>query len=227
MIDKEARIEEFENSIDWNIKIYPFIFHIAVVNWQGSGKDLMINADIYEMYRNHKSIFDEIIRYVFNRPKYVGSAGNIYANCKLNKVYGDDYYHVESYQDIKEAHDGILYLHDAERYFNSLGLNMRSEDGKLIDFINNKRKDNIMLRLSLHRFTSIHVRIRELIPMWVLPDLFVIPNSDEDFMRNYVVRYKVCSSTGKKITESVLKDLPMYAFLYDTLDKAVMLKKDL
>lgn len=226
-MNKEDRIKEYLASIDWDMEINPFIFHLNTVNWNGSGKDLMLNADIFELYTSGKSLFDEIIRFVFNRPYYYTDIEGIYANCKMNSVFGDDYYRVKSYQDIKDAENGVLYLHDCEVYFNSLGMNMRSEDGKLIKFINNKRKDNIIFRMSLHRFMSIHVRVRELIPCWIIPDLFLVPNMNEKRMNDYVVKYRVCDCDGFTLFENILEGLPKYAKLYDTLEKADILSKDL
>lgn len=230
MIDysaRKARSGVYESGVDFDMSFYPFIFHLGVINWNGSGKDLLINADIYKMYVDGVSIFDDVIKFVFNRPFYKSDIKNIYSNARLNcEVYGDDYYLVRTRRDVGDCVDGVLYLHDAERYLNSIGLNLRGEDKDLIDFVNNKRKDGIIFRLSLHHFESIHIRVRELIPCWVKPDLFLLDSSDSSKASNYVIKYKVCDFSGNVLFVNTLSDLALYCGLYDTLEKAKSFSAD-
>lgn len=220
-MERIQRKKLYEQSLVKNIDIKPFYFHISFVNWQGSGKDLLINADLYSMYFDKRSIFDDIIRLIFKRYYYCSEIRNLYANCKLNKeVFGDDYYLVKSKQDILDSHDGILYLHDAELYFKNIGMNMRTDSNDIIQFINNKRKDKISLRLSMHRFMSIHVRVRELIPMWVKPDMYCDDLRDYSKLNNYQIFYKVYDCDGNKLCINKLGELYKYCRLYDTDEKA-------
>lgn len=218
---RKYRCQKYLTGVDSNIKMNPFYFHICVVNWQGSGKDLLINADIFNMYFKGKSIFDDIISLVFKRPYYKKDIENIYSNCKLNKdVFEDDYYLISNKKDVLEAHDGVLYLHDAELYFKNIGMNMRSENNDMIKFINDKRKDRIFFRMSLHRFLSIHVRVRELLHMWIKPDIFYGGLKEKYYMKDFVINYRVYTCDGRRLCSNVLTNLYEYSGLYDTEEKA-------
>lgn len=221
---RKERLDAYLETIDWDMQKLPDILHTFFINFQGSGKDILINADIFHMYFYKKSIFDDVYKLMLNRPNYVSRIDNIYANCDLNKeVFGDDFTRIDTVSDIKDCEDGVIYFNDCERWFNSRGFSLVRADAELLDLVNNTRKAGCMMRASAHRFMSIDVKLRDLIPVWIMPDMYCVGDSKK--LKDYVIVYKVIRSNGKLLCMNKLKDLPKYCGLYDTLEKTLPLTK--
>lgn len=224
---RKVRLNNYIDSIDWNIDKLPDIIHTFCVNWQGSGKDIYLNADIFSMYFYGKSIIDFVYSKMLNRPNYVSKIVNLYANCDLNKeVYGDDYTRIDKVKEIKDCSDGVLYLNDGDRWFNSRGYSLLRADEELLSIVDNARKDGLILRSSVHRYMNIDVKLRKLVPVWVFPDLLLRPNSDMRKLNNYLILAKIVNSVGKMLCNYPVDDLPLYVGLYNTLEKSLPISKE-
>lgn len=227
-IARLLRFEEYLKSCNPDMDMDEFIFNILVVNNVGSGKDLLLNADISYHYVNDECLFHDILFYVLRRPNYMRRVNNVYASCKLNRdVYGDDYYLLSSIKDVRDAIDGLVYVNDGEKWFNSRGFSFTKPTPELIDIVNNKRKDGILLKMSAHRFMSIDVKIRELFQLIIVPDIFLKPDCDYRKVSSYVVLCKLLDINGNELFTFSLSDLWKYCGLYDTREKAVPVVNDL
>lgn len=227
-LDRLKRYNVYMKNINWDMDKFPDVLHIITVNFQGSGKDILTNADIFELYFKNRSIFDLVITKILNRPHYKRKISNVYANCDLNKeVYGNDFTRIDSIKDIEACRDGVIYFNDIEGWFNSRGYSLVRADKELLDIVNNIRKDGCLIRGSAHRYMSIDVKLRSLVPLWIFPDIYLKSSKvDMSKMNSWKIIYKVRNGDGKVIFNDKLNDLPIYCGLYNTLEKCKPLVKN-
>lgn len=226
--DRLVRFDEYLNKCDKDVEIKEFIYHTLVINQQGTGKDLLLNAENSYHYVYDRSLFHNVLTYVFRKPHYVKHINNIYSNSKLNcDVFGDDYYYMETVSDVKDAKDGIMYFNDMEGWFNSRGMDMTKPSPALIGLVNNTRKERVLMDGSAHRFMSVDVKVRELFQVICVPDMVLKPNCDYHKLSSWIVMVSLYDCYGNMLLSFPIEDLWKYCGLYDTFEKALPLKYDL
>lgn len=222
------RFNDYVSRCDSDVDIKEFVFHTFVINQQGTGKDLFLNAVISYHYSFDKSLFDDILCNMLMRPHYKKHLDNIYSNCKLNKeVFSDDYYFIEKVSDVRDANRGFMYFNDMEKWFNSRGMDMTKPSPVCIDIVNNTRKEGILMGGSAHRFMSVDVKIRELFQLICKPDMFLKPECDWRKLSSWVVVVNLYDCYGCLLLSFPVEDLWKYCGLYDTFEKALPLVNDL
>lgn len=166
------------------------IKHTLVFGKQGCGKDLLIIGWLYHAFNEGKTI---------------------YANSELKFPYEK----IESVKDIEGARNGLLYLHDVDLLFNSR--EWKTADKGLLELVNNMRKHRLSLFASCHRVKSIDVKVRSLINYFIQPRMVQVGENKENLWHWNIV-YDVFDEFGKYTHSAKVKELPIYAGLYDTYE---------
>jgi hypothetical protein len=169
------------------------IKHVVILGKQGTGKDLLANKFVWDEYNKGKTI---------------------YANQEL---YNINYKKIESVNDIDNAFNGILYLHDIDLIFNSRDfmLGNKNTEAGLLEIVNNLRKQKLELIATCHRPKSIDVKVRTLINYWIIPEL-ILEGKDENNFYDYIIKYKIYDEYQDYIGMHFIGNLPFYCKNYDT-----------
>ena len=203
------------------LEVKPFSPHVLAVGKQRATKDIVLVADIYHLVHHKRSIFHNFFckeqYYAYNR-----EVGTVYANCELDKTVFPNYKRVDTVAEVESAHDGILFVHDADQWFNSRDILFKKNNEQLLTLINNMGKRRLQGRFSAHRKKSVDVKLRSLMTLVIEPKPIVV--GDWRYLDNYVSHYKVYDSCDKKIGEGAQDRLQEYAMLYDTEEEVKSIK---
>jgi len=205
------------------LQINKFLPHVVAVGRQGTGKDALLVWDIYNLFYFKRSIFEPYF-FIHGYHNYENEPVNVYSNCHLYLPYTP----IKSVRDVEEAHDGVLYLHDLDLWFNSRGYLSKKDNPELLRLVNDMRKRNLQLRGSCHRIDSIDVKLRTLIHYWVVPDLVFI-DKEKDLLDfdNYNIMYKVYDSDRVFLSNGFLDffDFKRSVMFYNTNEEVRELVK--
>lgn len=197
--------------------------HVLFFQQQGKYKDISIVKDIYDHCKNKVSIFEPFL-FMESQFNYCRDIKHVFSNCWLDDSFFPGVERINSIEQVDTLRDGVLFIHDLERLFNSRGSLTDKDMNVLVDMVNNARKHRIMIRGSCHREMSIDVKLRSLACLWVSPEPY--PVGDYWIMNDYRIILTVFNNWSvKPIGVLPLNDLYAYADLYDTVEESKALPR--
>jgi hypothetical protein len=173
--------------------------------------------DIYDHCKEGVSLFEPYFfkESLFNYQRIIK---HVFSNVWLDERYFPSFEKIESIEQVDSLRDGILYLSDIERLFNSRGSLTDKQMNELIDIVDNAGKHQIQVRGSSHRSMSVDVKIRTIVNLWVEPEPY--PVGDYGKLENYVVCLRVYDGEMHKLGRFAVDELNRYANLYNTNEES-------